>query len=70
MNIKDIVKDKRVFFEFFRDSDLWYKTEDGFSFPVPISDVGKGVMKREDKAITYMRWIRKHLENIEAGKNE
>lgn len=69
MNIKQMVKDKNVVFDFYRDGELWYKTEDGFSFPVPTNDVGKGIMKSVDKAIYYMRWIRKHLNSIEEGRN-
>jgi hypothetical protein len=68
MNIKDMVKDKTVKFQFYRNKELWYITEDGFEFPVPISDTGNGSFEAEDKAIRFMRWIRKHLENIEAGK--
>jgi len=32
-------------------------------FPVPIEDVGSGTMLAHDKAITYMRWIRKAVED-------
>lgn len=62
MNILEMVKDKRVTFEYFRDNSLWYKTEDGFLFPVPIADVGNATFLKEDKALLYMRWIRKHIE--------
>lgn len=38
-NLKDMVKDnKRVYFDFYRQGELWYKTECGFHFPVPIED--------------------------------
>lgn len=64
-NIKDMVKDKKVHFLYYRENELWYSTECDFRFPVPISDVGTAYMKNEDKAIFYMRWIRKHIEYIE-----
>jgi hypothetical protein len=32
-----------------------------FEFPVPIDDTGTGVFLANDKAIIFMRWIRKHL---------
>lgn len=64
MNLKDMIKDKVVRFKYYRDKELWYQTEDGFLFPVPISDVGTGVFNAEDKAILYMRWIRKYMEEI------
>lgn len=64
MNIKDLVKDKTVKFSYYRDGVLWYITEDGFLFPVQISDTGTGTFKSEDKAIFFMRWIRKQLEEM------
>lgn len=69
-NIKEMVKDKTVSFIFFRDNELWYTTECGFEFPVPTSDVGKGVFKNTDKAIYFMRWIRKHKEMLDSCKEE
>jgi hypothetical protein len=62
MTLKELVKGKRVRFKYYRDGELWYETEDGFEFPVPIADTGTGVFKSEDGAIQYMRWIRRHLE--------
>jgi len=70
MSIKDMVKGKKVKFIYYVENELWYTTECGFEFPVPISDTGKGAFNAEDKAILYMRWIRKHLELIEGSKVE
>lgn len=64
-NIKEMVKDKKVRFTFYRTGELFYKTECGFEFPVPIHDTGSGIFKAEDKAILFMRYIRKHIESIE-----
>ncbi len=33
-----------------------------FRFPVPISDCGEGTFKAEDRAITFMRYIRQQLD--------
>lgn len=68
--LKDLVKDQQVHFEFYRQKELWYKTDSGFEFPVPIDDAGDGVFLKTDKAILFMRYIRKHLESIEKGKQE
>lgn len=59
--IKDMVKNKVVTFLFYKEGELWYTTECGFEFPVPISDTGTAAMNRTDKAILFMRWIRKHV---------
>ena len=66
----DMVKDKKVHFSFYREGELWYKTDDGFEFPVPISDIGNATFLAEDKAILFMRYIRKHLEMIEKAREE
>lgn len=64
MSIKDMVKNKKVTFLFYKTGELWYTTECGFEFPVPIDDVGTAAMNAEDKAILFMRWIRKQLEVV------
>ncbi len=68
-NIKDMVKDKTVTFLYYREGELWYTTECGFEFPVPTYDVGTAYMNASDKAILFMRWIRKHIEFLEKAKN-
>jgi hypothetical protein len=68
MNIKEMVKDKTVSFMFYREKQLWYITECGFEFPVPIEDAGNGVFHSTEKAILLMRYIRKHIEYIEKSK--
>ena len=40
MNIKDIVKNQNAHFVFYRDRSLFYETDKGFQFPVPIDDAG------------------------------
>jgi len=58
-----MVKDnKTVVFKFYRDGNLWYSTECGFEFPVPIADIGNATFLNQDKAILFMRYIRKHLQ--------
>lgn len=68
MSVKDMVKDKKVRFQFYRSGELWYKTECGFEFPVPISDAGDAVFLSEDKAILFMRYIRKHLAFVDEAR--
>jgi hypothetical protein len=67
--LKEMVKDgRRVTFEYYRAGELWYKTETDFLFPVPVDDVGDATFLKEDKALLFMRYIRKHLKAIEEGK--
>lgn len=69
MNLKDMIKDnKRVKFEYYRDGSLWYSTQEEFLFPVPISDIGNATFKATDKAMLFMRYIRKHMDAIKKEK--
>lgn len=69
--IKDMVKDnQKVHFQFYREKELWYKTETDFEFPVPIEDIGNAIFLAEDKALLFMRYIRKHLNKIEEARKE
>jgi hypothetical protein len=71
LNIKEMVKgNKQVAFLHYRDGDLWYRHEDGFEFPVPIADVGNATMLASDKAMLFMRYIRKHAEMLDKAKEE
>jgi hypothetical protein len=71
MDIKDMVRDgKKATFAFYKQGDLWYVTEDGFEFPVPVDDTGDGVFHATEKAMLLMRYIRKHLQTIEVGRKE
>jgi hypothetical protein len=70
LNVKDHVNnDQKVVFQFYRSNILYYKTEKGLVFEVPISDCGDACFNNEDKAILYMRWIRKQIEAIKAEQN-
>lgn len=56
--LKDYVTNgAKVQFKFYRKGELWYATDCGFEFPVPIEDTGDGVFQNEDKAILFMRYI-------------
>ena len=67
--LKTMVQGK-VRFAYYRDESLWYTTEDGFLFPVPISDTGNATFLSEDKAILFMRYIRKRASSITEAKED
>jgi hypothetical protein len=69
MSIKEMVAGT-VRFQCYKENELWYKTESGFDFPVPISETGGGIYLAEDKGLFFMRFIRKHLQTIEAARQE
>jgi len=66
MKIKDIVKDNTVEFQFYRQQHMYYEIccYDGqkYTFPVPLEDVMDASLFAKEKAITYMRYIRKARE--------
>lgn len=74
MNLKDMVqKGKKVRISSYCSGQLWYKTEGGFEFPVPVNDrkeVGNATFLSEDKAIYFMRYIRRHIQFLEEAKAE
>jgi len=65
MRIFDMVNKQNAHFQYFRDNELWYKTDGDFLFPVHTAEVGTATFKRTDKAIFFMRWIRKYKEELE-----
>lgn len=71
MNIKDIVKDNMVNFSRYRQGIMYYTilvmrdmyNGEVYEFPVPLSDVGDATLESSDKAIYFMRYIRKAMED-------
>ncbi|CAN5694032.1 hypothetical protein BH10CYA1_BH10CYA1_04640 [soil metagenome] len=78
VTLKTLIKDNIANFVCYRDGDLWYRIEVSgspetseqfvFDFPVPIGDTGTGVFNADVKAVTLMRWVRKHFEIIKNGE--
>jgi hypothetical protein len=69
-HIKEMVAGNRqVRFTRYRDGELWYITDDGFEFPVPVADIGNATFLAQDKALLFMRYIRKHLQSIAEAKD-
>lgn len=71
MSIKDMVSNNKIVtFVRFQHDELWYVTECGFEFPVPLNDTNGAAFYNTDKAMLFMRWIRKHQVEISAAKND
>lgn len=68
MKITDHVKGTSRF-EYYRAGNLWYATDTGFSFPVPVEDVEGATVDATMKSMMLMRWIRKHLETLNEAAN-
>lgn len=60
-----IVNHQKVRFQFYRDGQLWYATECGFEFPVPLCEAGTATFLAEDRAILFMRYLRRQLEQLD-----
>lgn len=78
-NIKNIVKDNIVVFNSFRANTFYYNvsinTDESafpvpYTFPIPLDDVDGATMKLHDKAIYFMRWIRKAIDDGTFLKHE
>ena len=65
-------------FQRYQDGSLWYRVpwdddfgvRSHFDFPIPVTDVGGGEFLPRDKALTFMRWIRGHLEYLHGALME
>jgi len=71
MKLSNLIKDNYVYFDFLRIDTMYYKIQyegDWYQFPVSLNDVGNGTMQYKDKAILFMRWIRKAIEKKEFVK--
>jgi hypothetical protein len=66
--LKDHVRGQVTFTHYF-DGNLWYTTNTGFAFPVPVSDIGNARFLATDRAILFMRYIRKHMEVVANDSN-
>jgi hypothetical protein len=67
--LKEMVSDNQsVFFVRYREGELFYRTECGFEFSVPIAEAGGAVFLATDKALLFMRYIRKEIERIEHAR--
>lgn len=68
--LKSLIKNNVVNFDFYRSNVMYYTVYDPsdgkyYRFPVRLNDAGEATLLAEDKAILYMRWIRKAQENNE-----
>jgi hypothetical protein len=72
--IKDLMREQASFVKY-EDGKLWYQVlwmREGslalFDFPIDVSDAGGGAFTTTEKALTLMRWIRKHIEYLTAAQ--
>jgi hypothetical protein len=62
--IKEHVKQgQMVHFEYFRDEGFWYRTDKGLLFPISLKEAssGRATFLAHDKAIYFMRWIKRYV---------
>lgn len=68
MKVSDHVKGN-VNFSFYRGGYFYYLTDSGLEFPVPMEEIdGGATLLAQDKAIYFMRWIRKHIDFLNRGE--
>lgn len=63
-SIKDIVKDNIVEFSSYRNNIFYYVIQidgDFYQFSIERDDIEGSTLQAKDKAITFMRWIRKAI---------
>lgn len=66
--IADMVgANQQVSFIRYQDGALWYITDDGFEFPVPVADIGNATLWTRDNALLFVRHMLRHLQRIESA---
>lgn len=64
MRIKELIQNNTVQFDSFRQGFFYYNIQyngNTYQFTVPLEDIGTATMLATDKAIAFMRWIRKSM---------
>lgn len=66
-DLKSLLKDNSVQFTHYRKGYLYYEivdpvTQIAYCFPVPLEDVGDATFNATEKALLFMRYIRKAQE--------
>ena len=54
-------------FKYYRDGILWYETEVGLLFPIPVADADTAQFNATEKSMLLMRYIRKYIEVLSTG---
>ena len=71
LSVGEIVRQgEMVKFVCLRKGNMYYETVGGFVFPVPLEDIGDATFQAAEKSLLLMRYIRMHVETINAGKNQ
>ena len=68
MDIKEIVRDNTVSFAKYRQGFAYYTVRvpsegEDYVFPVPLADIGDATLLAKDKAMVFMRYIRKAIDD-------
>ena len=69
MTLKDHVSGTSLF-SYYREGILYYITDTGLEFEVPVSDTGNGSFKASERSLNMMRWIRPQLLKNEQARQE
>jgi len=60
---EQVNRGQKVRFQYFPDNEFWYQTDGGLVFPVSLKEAqfGRATFLACDKAIYYMRWIKRYV---------
>lgn len=69
LDIKALVQGSSVLV-YYKQKTLYYKTEGGFIFPIPIDDCGDTTFNNVDRSMLFMKWIKRAVVQISADKED
>lgn len=64
-----IENNNQAYFVSYQQNKLIYKTACGFSFTVPVVDLGDAKINAQEKASVFMKWIKKELDYLSTASN-
>lgn len=63
--LKDLIRDgKTAKFKQYRLGNLYYETQEGFVFAIPLQELGESTLLAEERCASLMKWIKRALEEI------
>lgn len=68
MKLTELIKGKTAKFVEFHSGNLFYEIDGKFRFPVPVNELHGASIGAEEKASTFMKWIKKTYNDINNSK--
>jgi len=69
IKLKDVITNKTAVFVECHTETLFYEIDGTFRFAVPVAELGGAAVKNEEKASTFMKWIKNAVKQINESES-